>query len=1010
MARMHPGQRPPSDPGALGTGVEFRILGSLEAEADGVLLSLGGHRNEVVLAMLLLDAGRTVPVTRLADAVWDDDPPVTAAKQVRNAASRLRRLLEANGAPGAIVTVGAGYQLGVPDTDIDARVFEARITEAEHAASAKRPAEAADALRSALSLWRGPLLAGMTGRAVETAAVGWDERRRHAQEAYYEHMLALGRHLAIVADLSALAAEQPLREKTAGLLMMALYRCGRQADALHAYRDIRTALGRELGLDPGAELQGLHQEVLTRATTLDLPAHQAVRDRLTARERPAAAPVVPRQLPAATRYFTGRADELKQLNELLEQAAAHTVADDPASAASQRDAFPGTGTVLIAAIDGTAGIGKTALAVHWAHQAALRFPDGQLYSNLRGFEPRTEPAEPAEAVRGFLDALGVPADRIPGSMDAQAALYRSLLAGKRMLVVLDNARDAAHVRPLLPGAPGCLVLVASRNQLTSLVAAEGAQPLTLGLLTHAEARELLTRRLGPERLGSQPQAASELIELCARLPLALSIAAARAATHPARPLADLTGELRQARDRLDALNAGDAVTDLRAVFSWSYECLSDPAARMFRLLGLHPGPDTSLSAAASLAAVAPGRARAALSELTQAHLLAEHVPGRYTFHDLLRAYAAEQAQAHDGETDRRMAVHRVLDHYLQASNTAAMLVNPARDPIPLARSQPGITPEEFAAPPEAMTWFRTEHAVLLAAVTQAADSGFDVHAWQIPAMLVDFLDRQGHWLELAATQKVALAAAQRLGDRAGQAYAHHSLGRPCARVGRYEDARTHLGHAIDLYRQLDDGPGMARAHNGLAWTFDQQHRPDRALAHALQALGLYQAAGNRKGQAVSLNNIAWCHMQLGDYQRALECCRQALALHRESGDRFNMASTLDTLGGAYLHLGRHARAIACYRRAVIGYRDLGEPYNQADTLIHLGDAQHAASDRGAQRSWREALAILDDLQHPDADEVRAKLARLPPPPDRDNPPLRADTPWGTGRRFRGLPAGVGLCG
>jgi transcriptional regulator with XRE-family HTH domain len=433
-------------------------------------------------------------------------------------------------------------------------------------------------------------------------------------------------------------------------------------------------------------------------------------------------PVVPRQLPIAIRHLAGRADQLKILDGLL-------------------DRFDGTegtadtgGTALISAISGTAGVGKTALAVHWAHRVAERFPDGQLYVNLRGFDPSGAPVEPAEAIRGFLDAFGTSAGRIPGGPDAQAALYRSLLAGRRMLIILDNARDEAQVRPLLPGSAPCLVVVTSRRQLAGLAATECAQLLNLDVLTHAEAHEMLSRRLGPELVEGESAAVSELISLCARLPLALAIAAARHAARPSRPLQALVEELRPAQDRLtvlDATDVADAVTSARAVFSWSYQSLTQPAARMFRLLAVHPGPDITAAAAASVAGVRQERARQVLTELVLANLLAEHGDGRYTCHDLLRAYAAEQASTSDSDADRKAAMHRMLDHYLHTAFGAAKLldqVDPAaRPPAPV----PGVVPEELADRGAAYAWFEAERPVLSAAISQAARHGFDGHAWHL---------------------------------------------------------------------------------------------------------------------------------------------------------------------------------------------------------------------------------------------------------------------------------------
>ena len=443
-------------------------------------------------------------------------------------------------------------------------------------------------------------------------------------------------------------------------------------------------------------------------------------------------PVVPRQLPTAIPHLAGRSDELRILDELLGRL------DGTAGTAGM------AGTALILAISGTAGVGKTALAVHWAHQVAERFPDGQLYVNLRGFDPSGAPVEPAEAIRSLLDAFGMSAERIPASPDAQAALYRSLLADRRMLVILDNARDEAQVRPLLPGNAPCLVVVTSRRQLAGLAATECAQLMNLDVLTDAGAHEMLCHRLGPELVDGESEAVVELISLCARLPLALAIAAARHAARPSRALHALVEELRPAQDRLtllDASDVADAVTSARAVFSWSYQSLTQPAARMFRLLAVHPGPDITAAAAASVAGLCQERARQALTELVLANLLAEHADGRYTCHDLLRAYAAEQASRSDSDADRRAAMHRMLDHYLHTAFGAARLLDQADLPARPHTLAPGVVPEELADRREAFAWFEAERPVLSAAISQAARHGFDGHARHLPQMLRKFYTR-----------------------------------------------------------------------------------------------------------------------------------------------------------------------------------------------------------------------------------------------------------------------------
>lgn len=667
--------------------------------------------------------------------------------------------------------------------------------------------------------------------------------------------------------------------------------------------------------------------------------------------------VVPRQLPPAVRHFTGRTNDLMTLHRLLDQA------------------WPGSQTVVIAAIGGTAGVGKTALAVQFAHQVAARFPDGQLYVDLRGFGPVGTPVPQRTALRGFLDALMIPPTERPARLEDLAGLYRSLLAERAMLVLLDNARDASHVRLLLPGSPGSMVVVTSRNDMTGLAATNGAHLLTLDLLDKAEARELLASHLGQERVAAAEDATGELINMCARLPLALSVAAARAAARRGIPLAAIVSELRNLPERLDALDAGDEESNVRAVLSWSYLHLGDQEARMFRLLSVHPGPDVSLRAAASLAGVPAATARRLLTGLAHAGLVREHVPGRYACHDLLRTYAGECALGHDSEGERRAAIHRVLDHYLHTAHAAAMRLRPERHPIALPACQPGTCPEGVTSYEEALTWFKAEHKVLLAVIAQAAMTGFDAHAWQIPWTLTHFLDWQGHWLDWLTTQQTALAAARRAGDLRGHALAADQLGSACIRLGSYQDAFVHLFTSLDLYSRLGDGLGEARVHHDIGWVFERQGRYVDALEHGKQALHLYRAEGDKPGQAVALNAVGWCHAMQQNYRQALSCCRRALALHRALGNLHAEAATLDSLGYAHHHLGHHDEAAACYQQAVALCRELGERFYLAETLRHLGDAyQRVGSHEAARDAWCQALDILDAMHHPDAGDLRRKFA------------------------------------
>jgi tetratricopeptide (TPR) repeat protein len=632
--------------------------------------------------------------------------------------------------------------------------------------------------------------------------------------------------------------------------------------------------------------------------------------------------------------------------------------------------------VVISAIAGTAGVGKTALAVHWAHRVADRFPDGHIYINLRGFDPGRVVMEPAEAVRAFLDALGVPPQRIPATQTARVGLYRSLLADKRALLVLDNARDAEQVRPLLPGAPGCLVVVTSRNQLTSLVAVDGAHPLTVDLLPEAEARDLLIRRLGPERVAAEKAAVEGIIAHCAGLPLALLIVGARAAVEAHLPLSALAEELGNFRGRLDACSAGDVVSDVRAVFSWSYLALEPAAARLFRLLGLNPGPEISVPAAASLAGQPASEVEPLLADLARAHLLAELVPGRFAFHDLLRAYASEQAGAVETSRERHEAEQRMLDHYAHTGYAGALLLEPNCDPIPMTPPQPGATTSKLSDAAQAMTWFTVERPVLLAVIARAAADGFDTYPWRLAWTLWAWFERRGHHEDWARIQRTALAAAQRSGDPTGEAYAHRGLAAASTVLGRYDDAERHFRSALGKHAQAGERVGQARIHLNLCWLFDLQEQFGKALEHGQQGLRLFQDLDHPTGLTTALNLSGWCHARLGNHDEAIDHCRRALARHRERGDQRGAAHTLYVLGYSYHRLREYERAIASFQEALDLFRYLGDRYSEADTLGDLGDSREAVADPAAARAaWQEALDILEDLEHPDAERLRAKLQR-----------------------------------
>lgn len=665
---------------------------------------------------------------------------------------------------------------------------------------------------------------------------------------------------------------------------------------------------------------------------------------VTIRRHRRASRAVPAMLPAGVQNFTGRSEELAKLNNLLLD-----------------ERYIGR-TAIISAIGGGGGIGKTALALHWARRVVDRFPDGQLYVDLRGFDPTGKPMEPKEAVRRFLDALGVLHEKIPVDSNAQFALYRSLLAGKRMLVLLDNAYDTEQVRPLLPGSPQCLVLITSRNPLTGLIAAEGAQPIAIDLFTFDEAWAMLADRLGRARLVAEPQAANEIISRCARLPLALAIVAARAATRPHLPLAMLADELADMRERLDALAGDEPYTDMRAVFSWSYQSLTAAAARVFQLLGLHPGPDITAPAAASLAGLPLSETRALLNELIRASLLAEYSLGRFTFHDLLRAYATELVHTLTSD-ERQEAVGRLLTHYLRIARKADQFLDPNWESFGEELPVPGVVDQPITSHHAAIGWFAAERANLLAAVRLAIQDHFDTHAYQLAWSLITFLSRSGDQREWAEVGQTALMATRRLRERQAEARAHRILASAYVWLKRYPDAYNHYMQALDLFNEFGDVTGKAHTHLMLGRLFDWQADHRRALIHAQSALALYQELDDWAWQARVLNDIGRTYGKLGNHQDGLSHCWRALKLCVELGDRDGEATTLADLAELLRHSGQMDRAIAYYRKSATIRAEIGDRHNQVRALLKLAEVLDATGRHA------DAQAANSEAQ-----EIRAQIA------------------------------------
>lgn len=969
--------------------VEFRILGTVAVVAAGREVPIGEPRRSAVLAALLVDAGRVVAASTLIYRIWGEEPPERARTTLTTYITRLRQILnrasgqaEAGGAtPKAwprIVSESGGYRLAVDPDTVD--LFRSRrlVTAARGADLPDVPR--VESFRQAMALWRGEPLTGVSG----------DWARRTRDLLVLEHLdtaagwanaeLTVGNAEAVIVSLAELADAHPTMEPLTVMLMRALAAAGRPTEALRYGHEHRRRLAEEYGTDQGPELRARYEAILrgtaerpapTTADAVPNPSGTVptatdavpnasrtvpVQALPAANATPGGVPT-PMQLPADVPGFTGRAAELARLDELLD----------------------GTGepcpTMTIAAICGTAGVGKTALAVHWAHRVAARFPDGQLYVNLRGFDPSGRLVDSSDAVRRLLEALGVPPHRTPTNLDAQAALYRSLLARRRMLVLLDNARDTGQLRPLLPGASGCMVLVTSRNQLAGLNATNAACLLTLDLLTASDARKLLECRLGP-RADAVPSVVDELVKLCARLPVALTIVAARAAALPRTPLAVFVTELTDVRDRLDALaTADDPAADLRAVLSWSYEQLDAATARLFCLLGLHPGPDVSSAAVASFAGIPVQQSRRMLTTLVRVHLVEEHLPDRFGFHDLLRAYAMEQLPAAGTHRLRREATHRMLDHYLHTAYRAERLLHGLWDHFRPAEPQPDVTPESLADRASALSWFAAERRVLPALVACAVAEGWDTHAWQLAWTMVHYLDLQGYLHDWVLVQRLAVTAADRLRDPAARSITRRMLALACINLGRHDEAQQLLRYVLDLQRQSGDRVEQAQVRLTLAMLLERQGHYAAALDEARHAYVGFQAADHLAGKAIAANNMGWCHTRLGNYDQAFVCCRDAVEQYEKLHNGFGEASAWDSLGYAYHHAGNHREAARCFRESLRLLHEVGDLRHQAVALVHLGDVHDALDEpETAREAWRQALDILDSLGHPDADAVRAKLS------------------------------------
>jgi DNA-binding SARP family transcriptional activator/tetratricopeptide (TPR) repeat protein len=951
--------------------LRIQLLGPIRAWRGEHELELGGPRRRAVLGMLAMRASQAVSRSELIDGLWAEDPPDSAVNSVHVYVAGLRRVLEPHRpyrAPGQVLAAsGPGYLLRLEPGQVDAAALDHHLAQARGSLAGDDLAGAARSLDAAQGLWQGAPLAGIPGPWADIERVRLDELRLTSIEEGVEVMLALGGHHQAVAQLAGLIREHPLRERFRRQFMMALYRCGRQADALAEFATARRVLATELGIEPGPELRRLHQQILTADTALDRSAADGT---VTGPGTPAlsgplqAAPV-PRELPADVDAFTGRAGELAELDRLL-AAWNQAVHQGPQSA--------GPAAVVISAVAGSAGVGKTALAAHWAHRVRDAFPDGQLYVNLRGYDPG-EPVAAADALAGFLRALGVAGPDIPADMDERAARYRSLLDGRRMLVLLDNAASTGQVRPLLPGSPSCLVVVTSRDSLAGLVARHGARRLDLDLLPPADAVTLLRSLIGA-RVDADPAAAATLAGQCARLPLALRVAAEFAAARPALTLAQLVGELASERRRLDLLDAGgDPRTAVRSVFSWSYRHLPAAAARMFRQVGLHPGPDLDTYAAAALAAVTLDQARDLLGVLARAHLILPARPGRHGMHDLLRAYAADLAATQDtagepaaedaagtGGDDGQAALTRLFDYYLAATAAAMDALVPAeRDRRP--RIRPAGTPvPPVAGHAAALAWLDAERATLVAVSAHTATRGWPGHATRLSSIVRRYLETGGHYTDAAAIHSSARRAAGAVGDLAAEAQALNNLGLISTRMGQYQQAGQHLRQSMTLFRTAGDRSGAARALANLGFAQWRQGRYAEAASQHQQALALFREIGETTSEAHVLNGLGLIEWQQGGYPQAASHFRQALTLFRAFGDRSNEAHALGNLGMVSGRLGSCSQAAGHLTKALALLREMGDRSGAASVLTDLGSvACQQGRYQEAARHHQRALALFREI-------------------------------------------------
>jgi DNA-binding SARP family transcriptional activator len=922
--------------------MEFRVLGPVEIRDADRLIGSGHARQRAVLAVLLLELGRVVPPELLIDRIWGDDPPSTVRNVLYGYVARLRAALNSAAEPTAtLIRQAGGYRLQADPQQLDLGRFRWLVAEA---AAAGPDEQAAALLSEALGLWRGQALNGLDSTWLAAMRTTLELELHAAQLDLNDVRLRLGQHAALVSELTAQSAAARTDERLTGQLMLALYRSGHPAESLRRYEQTRRYLADELGADAGPELQALYQQILAAD-----PALTAL--------RPIAAPVsgtrampVPRELPPDVAAFTGRSAELMTLDRLL--------LPDATGRATM------TMAAVISAVSGTAGVGKTALALHWAHHAAAHFPDGQLHVDLRGYDAE-QPVSATDALASFLRALGTPGTDIPSAEAERAARYRSLLADKRALILLDNAATVEQVRPLLPGNPDCRVVVTSRDALSGLVARDGARRLDLDLLPLDDAVALLRTLIGASADDSHA-AVAELAEQCARLPLALRVAAELAAARPNVPLAGLVAELRDQQQRLNLLHAdGDPRTTVRAVFSWSYDHLDHDTARAFRLAGRSPGADFTAYSVAALTGCTLEAAQRRLDGLTRAHLVQPAAPGRYAMHDLLRAYAGQLGAEHDGETDWQDALTSLFDHYLCTASAAMDVLHPEE-----TQSRPGTTQSPSPAPcvsptDDALRWLEAERANIVALATHAADHGRPDQTIRISRVLWRYLQEAGHLSDELAIYEAASRGARATGDLSAEAHGVTGLGMVSWRQGRLPQAARHFSAALALFSRAGNAGGQARSLHNLAQVEQDQGDYSHAHEHERRALARFREAGETVNEAISLNALGNIAEAFGHYQEAGDCYQESLALCRDHRDRAGQATALANLAIIDERLGQCELSIRHCQQALLLFRQTGHRRGEAEVLRNLGVAEYRLGHYPAAADWlRQALELFSAIADP----------------------------------------------